>query len=159
MVSTRPPPPPILLIVLVGLGILIGLFLSPPALVPWPLNLIGLFPLAGGILLLKSSFDLFGRSNTSPDPESVPKALITEGPYRWVRNPIYIGFGLIQLGLAILFASVAILSLLPVYLLSVHIGFVLREERVLEEQFSEEYQAYRKTVPRWLPRRPSRQDS
>lgn len=89
----------------------------------------------------------------------MPKALITEGLYRWVRNPIYIGFGLIQLGLALLFASVAILSLLPIYLLLVHIGFVLREEKILEEQFGEEYHAYRKTVPRWLPRRPSRQDS
>src|SRR2546425_11335865 len=144
---------------MVGLGILIGLLLSPPVLFPWPLNLLGILPLAGGMLLLKSSFDLFGRSNTSPDPESVPKALITQGPYRWVRNPIYIGFGLIQAGLALLFASVAILSLLPIYLLLVHIGFVLREEKILEEQFGEEYHAYRKTVPRWLPRRPSRQDS
>ena len=141
---------------MVGLGILIGLLLSPPVLFPWPLNLLGILPLAGGMLLLKSSFDLFGRSNTSPDPESVPKALITQGPYRWVRNPIYIGFGLIQAGLALLLASIPLLGLLPIYLLLVHAWFVIREERVLEERFGEEYRAYRKTVPRWLPRKPTR---
>jgi len=95
---------------MVGLGILIGLLLSPPVLFPWPLNFLGILPLAGGMLLLKRCFDLFGRSNTSPDTESVPKALITQGPYRWVRNPIYMGFGLIQGGLALLLASIPLLA-------------------------------------------------
>ena len=101
---------------------------------------------------MKASFELFARNGTSPDPDSVPKVLITEGPYRYVRNPIYIGFGLIQLGVALLLGSVVILVLLAVFLMSVHFGFILREEQTLAEQFGEVYRDYRTTVPRWLPR-------
>ncbi len=153
----RLPPPPVLLMILVGIGILTGLLLNPPALTPWPLSLSGMVPLAGGIFLLKASFDLFRRTGTSPDPDSLPKVLITEGPYRWVRNPIYIGFGLIHLGVALLLGSVTILILLPIFFLFIHFVFVRREEWVLEDRFGEEYRAYRRAVPRWFPRRPGMQ--
>ena len=148
----RLPPPPVLLLILVGVGVLIGALSNLPGLVSWPLNLFGLPPIIGGILLLKASFELFGRTGTSPDPDSAPKVLITEGPYRYVRNPIYIGFALIQLGVALLLGSLIILALLPIFLLSIHYGFILREERVLGEQLGEAYREYRRTVPRWLPR-------
>ncbi len=76
------------------------------------------------------------------------------GPYRWVRNPIYIAGMLIVLGEAWLFLSAALLLYAGVAAVAFHLLVIAYEEPKLRTQFGEQYETYRRTVPRWIPRRP-----
>ncbi len=77
-------------------------------------------------------------------------AIVTTGPYRFTRNPIYLGMFGGQLGLAIGFDSVwLLLTLVPFYLIIRH-GVVAREERYLERKFGDVYLTYKSRVRRWL---------
>lgn len=79
-----------------------------------------------------------------------PEALVTSGPYAQSRNPMYVGWGLLQLGIGVATGSGWIVATLPVVGAEMHRD-VLREERRLGEKFGDEYQQYRATVGRYLP--------
>ena len=79
------------------------------------------------------------------------------GPFRWVRNPGYIAVVSLVVGQALLFGSGAVLAYAAFLALAFHLFVVFYEEPTLRAQFGEEYDAYCRAVPRWLPRRrPSR---
>ena len=77
-------------------------------------------------------------------------ALVVEGPYRFTRNPIYIGFVLVYLGFAIVLTSIWLLLLLIPVLFILQRGVVEREEAYLAGKFGEAYWKYQARVPRWL---------
>jgi protein-S-isoprenylcysteine O-methyltransferase Ste14 len=93
-------------------------------------------------------------SRGTPSPWDPPRNLVSEGSYRWVRNPIYISALLVVLGQAWLFLSIPLL----VYLAGLWIGFHLfvigYEEPTLHRSFGETYDGFLRTVPRWFPRYP-----
>lgn len=93
---------------------------------------------------------MFRRAGTHVAPGQPAAALVTAGPYRFTRNPIYIGFVLVYFGLSIVLTSVWILLLLLPVVLILQRGVVLREEAYLERKFGEAYRAYTARVPRWL---------
>ena len=74
------------------------------------------------------------------------------GPYRHVRNPMFLGMLQIVLGEGLYFQSLAILIYLVTLCFFGHFFIVLGEERRLEGQFGEEYERYKREVGRWLPR-------
>ena len=92
----------------------------------------------------------FVRAKTPISPLSQPKALVLGGPYRFTRNPDYIGQALLCAGLGLLFDAPAVLAGTVLALLVVHWTVVPREERFLEQRFGERYREYRRRVPRWL---------
>ncbi len=107
---------------------------------------------AGAVLALWCilAFALVGKG--TPAPFDPPRKLVVQGPYQWVRNPMYIGAALALCGAAIFYRSVLLLGYLGVFLIATHL-FVLRyEEPTLGRLFGDDYQAYRTNVRRWLPR-------
>jgi protein-S-isoprenylcysteine O-methyltransferase Ste14 len=113
-------------------------------------RVVGLLLTASAVVLAAWAVRAFGQAKTSPKPHKPSTAIVTSGPFRFTRNPIYIAFTLAQLGVAIMAASGWILALLvPVHAL-VRIGVVAREERYLERKFGEEYLRYKRGVRRWL---------
>jgi protein-S-isoprenylcysteine O-methyltransferase Ste14 len=92
----------------------------------------------------------------TPGPWDAPSRVVAAGPYRWVRNPIYLAALLIVLGEAWLFISVPLLAYAAVMALFFHLFITGYEERTLERRFGRAYQDYRRTVPRWIPRPPRR---
>jgi protein-S-isoprenylcysteine O-methyltransferase Ste14 len=95
------------------------------------------------------TFVVVGRG--TPAPFDPPRRLVVRGPYRYVRNPMYLGAGAALLGAAWIYRSLSILLYVVVLGLLVH-GFVLwYEEPVLTRQFGEDYAAYRRAVHRWVP--------
>jgi protein-S-isoprenylcysteine O-methyltransferase Ste14 len=106
--------------------------------------------IVGGLLLDGMAAGLFRRRGTAVEPWKPSTVLINEGPYRFSRNPIYLGFAITYVGLAIAMDSwVALLLLLPC--LAVVDRFVIaREERYLSAKFGAAYDAYREKVRRWL---------
>jgi protein-S-isoprenylcysteine O-methyltransferase Ste14 len=92
----------------------------------------------------------FWRAGTTLMPNRPASRLVVEGPYRFSRNPMYLGLTTLYLGVALMLNSVWVLALLPGVLLLLQTGVIRREERYLEGAFGPGYQAYRTRVRRWL---------
>lgn len=86
-------------------------------------------------------------------PWDPPRRLVVEGPYRHVRNPMITAVLAVLLGEAALFGSPPLLIWFGFFLVLNYAGFRLYEEPGLERRFGDKYRAYRRNVPRWLPRR------
>ena len=93
---------------------------------------------------------VFVRKGT-PAPIDPPRRLVVRGPYRFVRNPMYIGAGLVLAGLAIFYESISVALYAGVFLLAAHIFVVAYEEPTLRRTFGQEYDAYCARVRRWWP--------
>jgi protein-S-isoprenylcysteine O-methyltransferase Ste14 len=114
----------------------------------------GVLLVVGGGLALwcVGTFALLGRG--TPAPFDPPRRFVAVGPYRFVRNPMYLG-GLVMLaGFGLWHRSPAMVLFTLVGLLAAHLFVVFVEEPSLSERFGDSYADYRRTVHRWLPRRP-----
>ncbi|MCI0330810.1 MAG: isoprenylcysteine carboxylmethyltransferase family protein [candidate division Zixibacteria bacterium] len=107
---------------------------------------------AAGLLWCFWDFATFGKG--TPAPIDPPKVFVSRGLYRWVRNPMYVGIALILSGEALFFESWSLFGLAAFVWFAQHLFVLLYEEPVLKQKFGAEYEAYLKTVPRWLPKRP-----
>jgi protein-S-isoprenylcysteine O-methyltransferase Ste14 len=90
------------------------------------------------------------RAGTPPEPYKPTTAIVTSGPYRVTRNPIYLSFTLVQLGIALWTGSGWILVLLLPVLVLMNYAVIAREERYLDRKFGDEYFRYRRRVRRWM---------
>lgn len=90
------------------------------------------------------------RAQTAVEPWKPTSALVTDGVYRFTRNPIYLGFALVYVGVALWYASALALALLLPLLALVELGVIRREERYLDGLFGEAYLAYRARTRRWI---------
>lgn len=97
------------------------------------------------------TFALVGRG--TPAPFDPPRRLVVRGPYRYVRNPMYIGAGLVLCGAALFYNAVALWAYAAGLLVLMHLFVVLYEEPTLRRSFGEDYDAYRRQVRRWWPGR------
>jgi protein-S-isoprenylcysteine O-methyltransferase Ste14 len=122
-----------------------------PSPVPNPLGLIGVL---GGLLVLlwcAREFYVAGRGTLAPwDP---PRILVVSGPYRYCRNPMYIGVELILIGWAAFYRSATLASYALVVAIAFHLRAVLAEEPWAAATFGDAWSAYRSRTPRWLPRK------
>ncbi len=85
------------------------------------------------------------------DPRFKPvENIVSGGPYGYTRNPMYLAFTLIYVGMALAVNSFWPLLLLPFLLALMHYGVIRREERYLESKFGDEYRRYRTRVRRWI---------
>ena len=82
-------------------------------------------------------------------PWKPSSALVTDGIFGWLRNPMYVGLAFLVSGLGIAFASDWTLVMLVVAALVIHFGVVKREERYLEAKFGDAYRQYKARVPRY----------
>jgi protein-S-isoprenylcysteine O-methyltransferase Ste14 len=137
-------------------------FVIPWLLLQQPWGLAFLFPsiwLAGFLPLLlgvglylwcAGAFTFIGKG--TPAPIDAPKFLVKEGPYQWVRNPMYLGVLSMVIGEALLFRSFLLVGYALLVGAVVHVFVVFVEEPSLRDQFGESYEVYLSTVPRWVPR-------
>ena len=95
------------------------------------------------------TFASVGRG--TPAPFDPPRRLVIQGPYRFVRNPMYIGAGLVLASAALFYESLLLLSYAAVFFLAAHLFVVLYEEPALRRTFGQEYEAYCDHVRRWWP--------
>jgi protein-S-isoprenylcysteine O-methyltransferase Ste14 len=88
----------------------------------------------------------------TPAPIAPTNILVVKGLHRFVRNPMYIGVALVIGGQAWLFHSLHIAIYMACMLLTAHLFVLFYEEPTLHKQFGEEYDRYRASVPRWIPK-------
>ena len=124
-----------------------------------------LFPIArilpaayssGGVLILIGMFlilwavRLFGKAGTTIKPFEASTKMIVAGPYRWSRNPIYLGMAIILLGIGLVFGTLTPFAILPLFVWLIQKNFIAREEAMLDKSFGAAYAEYKKRIRRWL---------
>jgi protein-S-isoprenylcysteine O-methyltransferase Ste14 len=142
-------PPPTIYAVALVVGLVLDRFWHVRFLPPDVARVLGPVLLVLSLVGM-SGFLAFRRHRTSPNPYRPSTTLVTDGPYRFTRNPMYVGFTLMYLGVALWAGALWPVVLLPVVLVVMQRGVIAREERYLEAVFGEEYRAYRGRVRRWI---------
>ena len=110
----------------------------------------GVLPLALGLALNVMSATLFRSKGTPLVPGPEATVLVRAGAFRYTRNPMYLGFSLMLLGIALLLGSLSPLLVLPLFVWTIQMLFIQKEEIWMEERFGEEYLSYKRQTRRWL---------
>lgn len=116
------------------------------------LRLAGVALVVSGLSLSIAVVREFRRAGTQVSPYRQTTRLVCSGPYRYTRNPDYVGQAMTYVGIALVANSWWPLLGLPVLLVVAERGVVRREERYLEAKFGQEYRDYAARVPRWIGR-------
>lgn len=142
--------------VVAGLGpwLLTGWNLEDP-LPHWlPLRVAGAAALGAGLVVLLDAFARFVREGLgTPAPVAPTDELVVGGPYRYVRNPMYLAVGAMIIGQSLLLGQLILLPYAVLFGLAVWAFVRWYEEPTLSRQFGTEYDSYRRAVPAWWPRR------
>jgi protein-S-isoprenylcysteine O-methyltransferase Ste14 len=110
----------------------------------------------GGAIVLSCVAIFVARGRGTPAPFDPPREFVATGPYKLVRNPMYIGGLLLLIGFGLWQRSVSMLLFCCLAAFLVHIFVLLVEEPNLEQRFGLSYRTYKQSVNRWLPSRPER---
>jgi len=106
---------------------------------------------AGAVIALWCVFTFAFVGRGTPAPFDPPRRLVIRGPYRFVRNPMYIGAILALLGAALFYGSLSIFTYAGVFFLATHLFVVFYEEPTLRQTFGSDYETYCSRVSRWWP--------
>src|SRR5258708_1392590 len=143
-------PPPLIFFGIEAIGLLLN-WLVPIHFLPDAFTWFVGLPLAIiWLLICFMAFSAMRRAHTPVDPYEPSTTVVTDGPYRFTRNPIYVSFVIIYVGIASLFNAVWPLVLLPIAVIMVDRFVIVREERYLQGKFGDAYTRYKATVRRWL---------
>jgi protein-S-isoprenylcysteine O-methyltransferase Ste14 len=112
----------------------------------------GVLLICVGLVPVVTSFIGFFKAGGTPVPSAAPPRLVVTGFYRYVRNPIYVGFLIILIGQSLLFGSRGLAEYTAVSWCIGAAAVRFYEEPVLTRKFGAEYRDYRRAVPAWLPR-------
>ena len=140
--------------VLVSMHVLAAFFLNKL----WPLSFtfpkvlewVGYVLVLIGLGLTISAASGFMRARTTLDPHGSVSNIVTSGPYRFSRNPIYLGFVCLMIGFPFIFRTYWGLILSPLLIVLMNWLVIRHEEAYLEKKFGEAYVGYRSRVRRWL---------
>jgi protein-S-isoprenylcysteine O-methyltransferase Ste14 len=112
----------------------------------------GLLIGAGAALMVWCWYEFATRGRGTPMPLDPPRRLVVAGPYRYVRNPMYVAALLFLLGQAALYVAPSLVWYAAGFAVVTHLFVVGYEEPALSRQFGADYEAYRAAVGRWVPR-------
>ncbi len=142
--------PPLVALFYIVLAYLLGWFVHIPLLVPAFLKNIGFALVVIGFLLGLAAFNEFRKARTTLDPHGSTSQLITSGIYRFTRNPIYLGFLLMIIGLPLNSGLYWGVVMAPPYVVTLNRLVIEREESYLAKKFKDAYTGYTSRVRRWL---------
>ena len=146
-------PPPLIALAAVVLGLALDWLLPAyllTVLLSWPERIaIAVVLIGAGAALAIPAMRGFRSAGTHVEPWKPSSALVTDGIFGWLRNPMYVGLAFLVFGLGIALASDWTLVMLVPAVLMLHFGVVKREERYLEAKFGDAYRQYKARVPRY----------
>lgn len=143
-------PPPLIFFSGLLLGGIVTYFYRFPMMPGGLAVLLGNLLFLSGIGIIAIIFLQMRKAKTNIEPWKPTTKVLDAGFYAISRNPIYLGMILIYLGISCFFNSIWFLPFLPIVLVAIHFGVILREEKYLESKFGEEYLDYKKRVRRWI---------
>ena len=142
--------PPTYLLVSIVIMLALHFLLPVPKIIPMPWNVLGIVPLACGIALNLAADKAFREVGTTVKPFEESTALLTSGVFRISRNPMYLGYELILIGVATMLRSLAPYVVIPVFVVLMNRVFIRVEEQMLEEKFGVAWSEYGQEVRRWI---------
>jgi len=137
-------------IILLILSVLLSFAFPAPAVLYAPYTYLGAIIIGFGLAIAFWSRALFLKGKTTLSPYEMPTALVTGGPFRISRNPMYLGMESILLGAAVLMGTLAAFASPALFVIIIGTLFIPNEEKKLERIFGEKYRKYKKKVRRWL---------
>ncbi|MEM8923044.1 MAG: isoprenylcysteine carboxylmethyltransferase family protein [Actinomycetota bacterium] len=142
--------PPVLFLLLAVVSVPIGALVPLAGPTVWPIRLLGFAGLIGGLALTTTGVGLFNRVRTNIVTFNDPERFVTSGPFRYTRNPMYLGFLIALTGLA-LAVGVASAFIGPLaFWAAANFWYIPFEEGRLTETFGAEYTDYQRRVGRWI---------
>jgi protein-S-isoprenylcysteine O-methyltransferase Ste14 len=142
--------PPVLLVSHIVVAYLAKWFIPFPFAVPDIVQNIGFALVVGGFLFGFSAFLEFRKARTTIDPHGSVRSIVTSGVYRLTRNPIYVGFTLMLIGLPLNSGTYWGVVLAPIFIFLMNRLVIEHEEAYLEKKFGEVYTSFKSRVRRWL---------
>jgi len=142
--------PPIVALIYIGIGFLLGFIISFPISAPISLQNIGFALTCIGFLCGVAAFIEIRKAHTTLDPHGSVSQIVATGIYRFTRNPIYLGFLLMVIGLPLNSGFYWGIVMAPFFVLTMNRQVFDREESYLENKFKEQYTGYKSRVRRWL---------
>jgi protein-S-isoprenylcysteine O-methyltransferase Ste14 len=157
---TAPPPltepqprllyPPVFLLVAIVAMVALDRLVPGDQVLSRPLTWFGLLPAMAGVAVTLWAARIFKRAGTPLRPFEASSVLVAWGPYRFTRNPMYLGMVLLLAGLAFGLGSLAPLPVVALFAWALTMRFIRREERILEDRFGDAYRTFKGSVRRWL---------
>jgi protein-S-isoprenylcysteine O-methyltransferase Ste14 len=142
--------PPTYLFVAIVIMVVLHFLLPGVKIIAYPWNLLGIIPLVLGIAMNLIADRAFKKVGTTVKPYEESTTLITEGVFLVSRHPMYVGFVLILLGIAIFMGSLTPYAIIIIFAILMDKMFIRVEEKMLEETFGEVWLEYKKKVRRWI---------
>ena len=142
--------PPLIFLASIALGLAVHSIWPVPLVPPLLSPTLGPLVVVGAVALFVWAVRTFRAAGTPIPGNQATTNVVRSGPYRFTRNPIYLAFSLLQLGLSIWVNSVGLVVCLIPAVGLMSFAVIPREERYLAERFPAEYPAYRASVRRWL---------
>jgi protein-S-isoprenylcysteine O-methyltransferase Ste14 len=119
-------------------------------LFPFPWSLFGIVPIVSGVLLGISAVVQFRKARTNLRPFREADTLVTTGPFRYTRNPMYLGLVLALIGAWILMRALSPLLGVLIFIGTADRWYIQFEEEMLQRKFGPDFHAYRSRVRRWI---------
>lgn len=119
-------------------------------IIPQPFNYVGIVPVVTGALMMMVVSKVFNQVNTEIHTFRQPKKLVTTGLFKISRNPIYLGFTIMLVGIWVLLGTLLPIIGCLVFIVIADLWYIPYEERTMEQIFGNEYLAYKTKVRRWL---------
>lgn len=142
--------PPVLVSILVLAALFLDKLLPLPFIFPKILEWVGYSLVIVGLGLSISAASRFMQAHTTLDPHGSVRDIVTSGPYRFSRNPIYLGFVCLLIGFPFIFRNYWGLILSPLLVVLMNVLVIKHEEAYLEKKFQDVYSSYKSRVRRWL---------
>jgi protein-S-isoprenylcysteine O-methyltransferase Ste14 len=142
--------PPFLYAGALAVGAVLDELIALPVLAPGAGLVPGVALIVLALALAGWCIGLFVRAGTNVPTNKPVTAIVTDGPYRFSRNPIYVALTALSVGVAVWANSYWMLGLLLPTLVIMNVGVIAREERYLTAKFGDAYLAYKARVRRWL---------
>ena len=141
--------PDIIFVILLIFSLLFHFCYPVSIIVKYPFTIFGLFIAFCGFILVSISNSVLIKNKTSIKPLHNPDFLVTSGPFKFSRNPIYLGMMLILSGFNIFLGSLIILVFPALFVIIIN-KIIKKEELKLEEFFGEKYLNYKNKVGKWI---------
>jgi protein-S-isoprenylcysteine O-methyltransferase Ste14 len=145
--------PPVLVVLATALSMWLGAWAVPGLRFPLPGHrafAVGLAAVGSVVCLVGVAAFKRARTTVNPTTPSASSTLVRSGIYRFTRNPMYLGFGLVLLAWAIFLSNALALCLVPAFVVYMNRYQIQPEERALAHRFGPDFVAYASRVRRWL---------
>ncbi|MDN5212963.1 isoprenylcysteine carboxylmethyltransferase family protein [Fulvivirgaceae bacterium BMA12] len=142
--------PPMLFLICIISMIVIKSLVVFKEIIPQPFNYLGIVPVVIGALMMMVVSKIFNKVNTEIHTFRKPRRLVTDGLFKISRNPIYLGFAIMLVGVWVLLGTLLPVIGCLVFVVIANLWYIPYEERMMEQTFGSEYLTYKTKVRRWL---------